>query len=60
MKERYARFGDAFETVEIVDIAEDKFPDALKGVNAIIHTAAPLAGTAPPEVILKVRVCKDR
>lgn len=40
--------------VIISDIAVDVFPEALKGVDAVIHTAAPIPDKAEPEVILKV------
>ncbi|KIK69244.1 hypothetical protein GYMLUDRAFT_53698 [Collybiopsis luxurians FD-317 M1] len=41
-KNSYAHYKDQVEVVVISDISEDKFPDALKGVKAVIHTAAPL------------------
>ncbi|KIK69245.1 hypothetical protein GYMLUDRAFT_188807 [Collybiopsis luxurians FD-317 M1] len=41
-KANYAHYKDRVEVVVISDISEDKFPDALKGVKAVIHTAAPL------------------
>ncbi|PPQ90551.1 hypothetical protein CVT25_015865 [Psilocybe cyanescens] len=34
----------AVEIVEIGDIANDQFEEALKGVDAVIHTASPLPG----------------
>lgn len=39
----------------IADIATDQFPDALKGVKAVIHTAAPISGRVnDAESLLKV------
>lgn len=55
LKESYAKYGDKFETVSISDISTDKFPEAFKGVDAVIHTAAPLPDRAEPQVILNVR-----
>ncbi|KAJ4497552.1 hypothetical protein C8R41DRAFT_865333 [Lentinula lateritia] len=43
-KQSYERFKDQLEIVAIADIATDQFPDALKGVKAVIHTAAPISG----------------
>ncbi|KAJ3847247.1 hypothetical protein EV368DRAFT_87941 [Lentinula lateritia] len=43
-KQGYERFKDQLEVVAIADIATDQFPDALKGVKAVIHTAAPISG----------------
>ncbi|KAG6832863.1 hypothetical protein H0H87_012795 [Tephrocybe sp. NHM501043] len=40
----YEKFGDKFHVVAVSDIATDQFPDALKGVDALIHTA-----TSQPE-----------
>lgn len=54
LKTVYAEFGEQFEVVSISDIASDQFPDALQGVNAVIHSAAPLPDRAPPELIIKV------
>jgi len=39
--------------VNISDIATGEFPEALKGVDAIIHTASPLPSRASGDVILK-------
>ncbi|KAF8828467.1 hypothetical protein HHX47_DHR3000261 [Lentinula edodes] len=43
-KQDYERFKDQLEVVAIADIATDQFSDALKGVKAVIHTAAPISG----------------
>lgn len=50
----YTKFGDRLQTVTIDDIAKDQFPDALKDVDAVIHSASPLPGRGTSEEILKV------
>ncbi|KAG6872640.1 hypothetical protein C0995_008071 [Termitomyces sp. Mi166 len=52
LAESYEKFGNRFSTVAISDISTDQFPDALKGVDAVIHTAAPLAGRQNTEGML--------
>ncbi|KAJ7753624.1 hypothetical protein DFH07DRAFT_886652 [Mycena maculata] len=49
-------YGDRFEIVKITDISHDKFPDALAGVDAVIHLASPLPGRAEPEALLAAAV----
>ncbi|KAK7058141.1 epimerase domain-containing protein [Favolaschia claudopus] len=51
LKTTYASYGDRFEGIKITDITHDQFPDALKGVDAIIHTASPLPRSADPETV---------
>lgn len=58
LQKSYAKFGKQFEAVTVNEIATDQFPDALKGVDAVIHSASPLGGT--PEELLKVRPCRCR
>ncbi|KAJ7435151.1 hypothetical protein FB451DRAFT_990883, partial [Mycena latifolia] len=41
LKSSYASYGDRFEVVKITDISHDQFPEALVGVDAVIHTASP-------------------
>jgi nucleoside-diphosphate-sugar epimerase len=41
------------EIIEVADIAGDDFTDALKGVDAIMHTASPLPGRADMDTTLK-------
>ncbi|KAF9463092.1 hypothetical protein BDZ94DRAFT_1260038 [Collybia nuda] len=53
LRNSYASFGDRFEAVVVDDIATDQFPDALKGVDAVIHSASPLPGAGTQEGILK-------
>ncbi|KAF5366892.1 hypothetical protein D9757_011386 [Collybiopsis confluens] len=43
IRQTYQSYSSQLEVVSISDIATDQFPDALKGVTAVIHTAAPLA-----------------
>ncbi|RDB17383.1 hypothetical protein Hypma_001851 [Hypsizygus marmoreus] len=50
----YAKFGDKFEAVTVSDSSTDQFPDALKGIDAVIHSAAPIPERQPPEAILTV------
>jgi hypothetical protein len=54
LKASYAKHKDKFDAVNISDIATGDFPEALKGVDAVIHTASPLPDRAPADVILKV------
>jgi nucleoside-diphosphate-sugar epimerase len=42
-KQHYQSHGAKFEAVIIEDISHSQFNEELKGVNAVIHTAAPLA-----------------
>ncbi|KAG5648603.1 hypothetical protein DXG03_003214 [Asterophora parasitica] len=55
LQESYAKFGDRLEVVGVPDIITSQFTDALNGVNAVIHSAAPLPGKAEPEIIWKAR-----
>lgn len=60
----FARYPD-FEAVDVPDVASSELTEKLKGVEAIIHTAAPLPGRADVETLLKVspfrcRQCNDR
>ncbi|KAJ7458509.1 hypothetical protein FB451DRAFT_1341790 [Mycena latifolia] len=48
----YASYGDRFETVKITDLANDQFPEALAGVDGIIHLASPLPGRSEPAELL--------
>jgi hypothetical protein len=54
LKDFYADKNDQFEVLNIADIAKDQFPDALIGVDAVIHTASPLDGS-DAEATLNVR-----
>ncbi|KAG6847414.1 hypothetical protein H0H93_008259, partial [Arthromyces matolae] len=44
LAESYKKFGSRFTAIEIKDLTSDQFPEALKGVDAVIHAAAPLPG----------------
>ncbi|KAH7913247.1 hypothetical protein BJ138DRAFT_1099614 [Hygrophoropsis aurantiaca] len=52
LKEGYASYGDRFEAVSVQDVAEDGITEHLKGVSAVIHTAAPLPSKGSVEVVL--------
>ncbi|KAJ7127883.1 hypothetical protein C8R44DRAFT_911088, partial [Mycena epipterygia] len=52
LKSSYSSYGDHFEVVRIADIAHDQFPEALVGVDAVVHLASPLAGRAEPVALL--------
>ncbi|KAJ6632302.1 hypothetical protein B0H10DRAFT_1976889 [Mycena sp. CBHHK59/15] len=56
LKSSYASYNDRFEVVKIADITHDQFPDALVGVDAIIHLASPLPGRAEPAALLTAAV----
>ncbi|KAJ7127956.1 hypothetical protein C8R44DRAFT_979451 [Mycena epipterygia] len=56
LKSNYASYGDRFEVWPIADIVHDQFPQALVGVNAVIHLASPLPGRAEPAVLLAAAV----
>lgn len=55
LKKAYSNYGDRFEAVVVKDIVTDQFPDALRGIHSVIHTASPLFGKAEPEEMLHVR-----
>nr|GAT49327.1 predicted protein [Mycena chlorophos] len=52
----FASYGAQFQAVEIADNASSDFTEALKGVGAIIHTAAPIPGRTDFETGLKSSV----
>ena len=54
LRQACASYGSRFLGVSIQDIVYDQFPEAFEGVDALIHTASPLAGRQPPEKILEV------
>ncbi|KAJ7438273.1 hypothetical protein B0H11DRAFT_591472 [Mycena galericulata] len=56
LKSSYASYGDRVEIVKISDIAHDQFPEALIGVDAVIHLASPLAGRVEPAALLAAAV----
>jgi hypothetical protein len=54
LKKRHTNAGDAFDAVGMSDLATDQFPEALQGVDAVIHAGSPLPGRGSPEVVLNV------
>ncbi|KAI0662480.1 NAD-P-binding protein [Cubamyces menziesii] len=54
-RESNAMYGKDVEIVAADDLAFGDFTEALKGVDAVIHAAAPLFGRASPEEALTVR-----
>ena len=43
LNDKFARYGDRFELVVVEDITKDgAFDEAVKGVDAIAHTASPV------------------
>ena len=57
LKEQLAEYGDKFEVVDVPDIATTQFPEALVGVDALIHTASPLSGRQDASSTIKVSLC---
>ncbi|VDB82643.1 unnamed protein product [Peniophora sp. CBMAI 1063] len=54
LRETFAKYGDKFELVEIVDItAPGAFDEAVKGIEVVVHTASPVHWLAkePSEII---------
>ena len=47
-------YGDKFEVVNVSDVAIDDISEHLKGVTAVIHTAAPLSSRGDAKFILRV------
>ncbi|KAJ7169210.1 hypothetical protein C8R43DRAFT_916707 [Mycena crocata] len=56
LKSTYASYGDQFQIVKITDIAHEQFPEALIGVDAIIHIASPLPGRSEPDALFAAAV----
>lgn len=55
LKDKFAQYGDRFELVVVEDITKDgAFDDAVKGVDAIAHTASPFHynSTNPDDLIV--------
>ncbi|KAF7969871.1 hypothetical protein HWV62_25653 [Athelia sp. TMB] len=51
VKEAYASYGEQFEAVDVNDVAIDDVSAHLVGVDAVIHSAAPLANRPDKEEI---------
>ncbi|KAG6847781.1 hypothetical protein H0H93_006042, partial [Arthromyces matolae] len=56
LAESYKKFGARFKAIEIKDITSDQFPEALEGVDAVIHAAAPLPGKEDTESMINSAV----
>ncbi|KAF8271941.1 NAD-P-binding protein [Lactarius quietus] len=56
VSKNHESFGDRFSTVVIDDLVTSDLEAAVRGVDAIIHVASPLAHTAAPDVILDTAV----
>ncbi|KAI9464924.1 NAD-P-binding protein [Lactarius psammicola] len=57
VKKSYESFGDRFSAVVIDDLVTSDLLAVVKGVDAIIHVASPLASSnTPPDVILETAV----
>jgi hypothetical protein len=52
----FASYGDKFEAVLVNDIAKDDISGYLKGVDAVIHVAAPLPSKGDQKALLNVSV----
>ncbi|KDQ50487.1 hypothetical protein JAAARDRAFT_81852 [Jaapia argillacea MUCL 33604] len=52
VKKGYAKYEDCFDVTPIDDVASSDFTVALKGVEAVIHVASPIAGRASAEKLL--------
>ncbi|KDQ55849.1 hypothetical protein JAAARDRAFT_79765 [Jaapia argillacea MUCL 33604] len=48
----WASYGDRVEIVPLDDVASGDITEALEGVEAVCHVAAPLPGTSEPAVII--------
>ncbi|KAI9464923.1 NAD-P-binding protein [Lactarius psammicola] len=57
VKKSYESFGDRFSAVVVDDLVTSDLLAVVKGVDAIIHVASPLASSnTPPDVILETAV----
>jgi nucleoside-diphosphate-sugar epimerase len=51
-QEMFASYGDKFEAVLVNDIAKDDISEYLKGVDAVMHVAAPLPSKGDQKALL--------
>jgi len=51
-KNLFASYGDKFEVAQVNDTAVDDISEHLKGVDIVIHAAAPLPSVADPKVMV--------
>jgi nucleoside-diphosphate-sugar epimerase len=56
--EFFASYGDKFQAVLVNDIAVDDISEHLKGVDAVMHVAAPLPSKGDAKTIVNVRVSR--
>ncbi|KAG7448894.1 NAD(P)-binding protein, partial [Guyanagaster necrorhizus] len=49
-------YGEKFEVIEVPDVSSGDLSQHLKGVDAIIHSAAPLPGRVDPETALRISI----
>ncbi|KAH8827418.1 hypothetical protein DL96DRAFT_1249449 [Flagelloscypha sp. PMI_526] len=56
LKAAYADAGERVEVFEINDISRDNFPEVFEGIDALIHSASPLAGKGEPEALINAAV----
>lgn len=60
VKNAYASYGERFEVVEVNDVAVDDVSAYLIGVDAVMHTAAPLSNRPDTKEIMNVpRLCSQ-
>ncbi|THH30457.1 hypothetical protein EUX98_g3736 [Antrodiella citrinella] len=57
-REAYAVYGEAVEIIAMNDLANGDYPDAFKGVDAVIHVAATMIGREA-EAEAAIRVSMD-
>ncbi|TCD63892.1 hypothetical protein EIP91_004801 [Steccherinum ochraceum] len=55
-KQAFSIYGDAVEIFALDDLASGVFPEAFKGVDAVIHSAAPLATTVSAQEAIRASV----
>lgn len=54
VKQTFASYGNKLEVVSVQDVASDDLSGSLKGVDKVIHAAAPQHTTGDIDTILKV------
>ena len=60
VKKAYASYGEQFEAVDVNDVAIDDVSAHLVGVDAVIHSAAPLSNRSDKEEIFNVHRLSSR
>ncbi|KDQ50505.1 hypothetical protein JAAARDRAFT_141870, partial [Jaapia argillacea MUCL 33604] len=56
VKQGFAKYQDRFEVTPVDDVATSDLTEALKGVEAVIHVASPLAGVADAKTTLDTAI----